>query len=128
MEEEGARVVEAFPGGPAEAAGVRFGEIIAAIDGRPAAGISLEEAAGALRGLPGSDVRLRVRRPGSRREVALRRDARYRPFADFPEGVRTVSAPAPPAPAARPVADPAGCLLVIGAEGLCHYSCRSPSK
>ncbi len=38
------QVVAPLPGGPAEAAGVRPGDVITAVDGTPTAGISLYEA------------------------------------------------------------------------------------
>lgn len=68
-------VVAPTPGGPAEAAGIRPGDAILAIDGRPTADLSLYAAGGLLQGPEGSEVALRVAPAagGSPRDVSLRR-------------------------------------------------------
>jgi carboxyl-terminal processing protease len=53
-----------FPGGPAEAAGLLFGDDIVAIDGEPVTDLPAAEAVGLVRGETGTTVRLTVRRPG----------------------------------------------------------------
>ncbi len=56
-------------GGPAEAAGLRDGDVILEIDGRVAAGLSSDELVGLIRGEAGTSVTLRVRSQG--KEVPL---------------------------------------------------------
>jgi carboxyl-terminal processing protease len=57
-------VVAPAAGGPAEQAGVRAGDVIAAIDGRPTRGMSLYEASELLQGEEGTKVALTLRRGG----------------------------------------------------------------
>jgi carboxyl-terminal processing protease len=61
------RVVDVFPDAPAEAAGVRAGDVITSIDGRPPPLTTPGAVAAALRGAPGSTVRLGL----TRDDVAL---------------------------------------------------------
>ena len=59
---EGRPVVLApIPNSPAEAAGIRAGDIIMAVEGRDTAGINFEELARQLRGLEGTTVSLTIR-------------------------------------------------------------------
>ena len=51
-----AQVVTPAPGGPAERAGLKSGDIIAAIDGKPTNGLSLYDAGDMLQGAEGSEV------------------------------------------------------------------------
>lgn len=55
-------VVTPAAGGPADSAGVKAGDIIAAIDGKPTSGMSLYEASDLLQGDPDSQVRVVVGR------------------------------------------------------------------
>ena len=55
-------VVAPAPGGPADRAGVRAGDVIEAIDGTPTASLSIYEAGELLTGEAGSGVELRLRR------------------------------------------------------------------
>lgn len=57
------RVVSPLDGGPARAAGVLPGDLIAAVDDAPAEDLSLDEIVDRLRGPRGTVVRLRVLRP-----------------------------------------------------------------
>ena len=57
-------IVAPLPGGPAEAAGVRTGDRIIEVNGQPIHGVSVEAAQKALRGTPGSVVRITIERPG----------------------------------------------------------------
>jgi C-terminal processing protease CtpA/Prc len=57
-----AMVVSLIPGGPAETAGVRLGDGIAAVDGKPVASVS--EAVSRLQGAPGSAVQVTLQRSG----------------------------------------------------------------
>jgi carboxyl-terminal processing protease len=62
------RVVDVFPGAPAEAAGLAPGDVITSIDGAPPPATTSAAVAAALRGMPGSIVRLGVARDGAARE------------------------------------------------------------
>ncbi|MDO8407823.1 MAG: S41 family peptidase [bacterium] len=66
-------VVAPLKGTPAEAAGVAAGDIIAAIDGKPTDGISVEAAVSAIRGPAGSVVDLTLIRAGKVVEVKITR-------------------------------------------------------
>jgi carboxyl-terminal processing protease len=57
-------VVAPLPGGPAQAAGIETGDRIVEVNGSPIRGVSVEEAQKALRGEPGTTVRLTIERPG----------------------------------------------------------------
>jgi carboxyl-terminal processing protease len=57
-------VVSPLPNTPASEAGIETGDRIVEIDGRTTKGWTSEEALKALRGVPGSPVRLAVERPG----------------------------------------------------------------
>jgi S1-C subfamily serine protease len=69
----GARIVEVAPGGPAERAGLRRGDLVASVDGKP-----LVDGLGWLLALvgraPGKTLALAVDRPEGRREVSLKLD------------------------------------------------------
>jgi carboxyl-terminal processing protease len=62
------RVVDVFPGSPAEAAGLAPGDAITSIDGAAPPATTPADVAAALRGLPGSTVRLGIARDGAPRE------------------------------------------------------------
>lgn len=57
-------IVAPLPGGAAEAAGVRTGDRIIEVNSQPMHGMSVEAAQKALRGNPGSVVRVTIERPG----------------------------------------------------------------
>jgi carboxyl-terminal processing protease len=50
--------------GPAMRAGLRIGDAVIAVDGMPASGVASSRLAERVRGTPGTNVRLRVERPG----------------------------------------------------------------
>ncbi len=60
----GVMIVRPFSGSPAEAAGLRSGDVIIAVDGRDITELTLDEAVQLIRGPAGSQVRLTVRRQG----------------------------------------------------------------
>jgi hypothetical protein len=69
---DGFEVMDVVPGGPADTAGLRVGDTITAIDGRPAAGLSLPATRVRLKTeAPGSKLRLTVRSGESNRETTL---------------------------------------------------------
>ena len=57
-------VISPIEGSPAWQAGLASGDAIVRVDGKPTAGISVEEAAGLLRGPEGTEVTVTVRREG----------------------------------------------------------------
>ena len=59
-------VMTPIQGTPADRAGIQSGDQIVKINGKSTAGISIEEAVGKLRGEPGTDVIITIRRPGEK--------------------------------------------------------------
>src|SRR5688572_8480014 len=53
-----------FPDSPAEKAGLRVGDMITHVDGKPTLGLSVEVVVGKLRGVAGTDVKITIARPG----------------------------------------------------------------
>jgi carboxyl-terminal processing protease len=62
--EDGITVVAPLPGGPAEAAGIRTGDRIIAVEGVSTRSWTVEDASKAIRGKPGTHVSITVERPG----------------------------------------------------------------
>ena len=72
IDKEGLRLVGVIRGGPAWDAGIKAGELIVAIDGRPIKGLSLDEAANRLQGTEGTAVQITLQRSdGSTRSHQL---------------------------------------------------------
>lgn len=69
----GAVVCYPFPGGGAERAGLRPGDLIVAVDGTTIVGTSLDKVAEMVRGEPDTEVRLTVQRDEAPRDVVVRR-------------------------------------------------------
>jgi carboxyl-terminal processing protease len=67
------RVSQLAAGGPADLAGVQVGDVLEAVDGRPAAALSVVDAAAALRGRVGSQVVLRLDRKGRAQVLTVTR-------------------------------------------------------
>jgi carboxyl-terminal processing protease len=59
-------VMTPIPGTPAERAGIQSGDQILKINSKSTAGITIDEAVGKLRGEPGTDVTINVRRRGEK--------------------------------------------------------------
>jgi hypothetical protein len=73
--ERGFDVVDVVADGPARAAGIAAGDVIVAVDGKPAKSLALSDVRALLRGAPGTKVRLRPernRKPASEVVVVLR--------------------------------------------------------
>lgn len=90
-------VVAPRPGSPAEKAGVKGGDYIKTIDGRHTRGLSLPIGERALRGAPGSVVKLQLLRPGADpidvqvvRERIQQQPAKGRLLAEGPGYVKVV--------------------------------------
>jgi len=76
MEDGTLTVIAPIEGSPAERAGVRAGDKIVEIDGKPTAGMNVYDAVKVLRGEEGTEVTLGIRRPGSTKveRITLKRD------------------------------------------------------
>lgn len=57
-------ITELYQGQPADKAGLKVGDQIVAVDGKDAKGKSIDELNNILRGFPGTEVELTMRRPG----------------------------------------------------------------
>lgn len=64
-------IVAPIEGSPAEAAGLRAGDVILAVDGESTSGWTVDELRARVRGPEGTDVTLRVLHPGEREPVEL---------------------------------------------------------
>ena len=71
VRDSGITVVATLPGTPAEQAGIVTGDRIASIEGKPALGLTADEALKALRGPAGTTVRVVVERPGLTARLAF---------------------------------------------------------
>ena len=62
----GLPVIEsALPGGPAEVAGIKPGDVVTHVNNRSLSGIPVAQAGAMIRGYSGGSVELTVRRPGN---------------------------------------------------------------
>jgi carboxyl-terminal processing protease len=80
----GLRVLNVFEETPAEAAGIRKGDLILAVNGRSIAGVNSEVATSRIKGPAGSEVRLEIFSPGAEdtRTVGVEREHIEVPVAD----------------------------------------------
>jgi carboxyl-terminal processing protease len=74
LEEGGLTVISPLKDSPAQLAGIQAGDIIVAIDGTSAVGITLDEAVTKIRGPRDSQVVLRVLRDGKETDITVTRD------------------------------------------------------
>lgn len=73
MEAAGARVVRVIDDGPAARAGLAANDVVLEIEGQPARGESLADVVNALRGQPGSQVKLLVRTSDGNKALTVTR-------------------------------------------------------
>jgi carboxyl-terminal processing protease len=85
----GLRVARVFAGSPAARAGIRRGDEIVAVNGRPIAGKSSRVTTSLIRGRPGTIVTLTVLSHGHRRQARVRRAQVEAPVVD--SSLRTVA-------------------------------------
>lgn len=71
IKDEKLTVVSPIKGSPAERAGIKAGDVIAAIDGESTAGISLDRAVKKMRGEKGTKVVLEIQREGQEQSFAV---------------------------------------------------------
>ena len=71
LTDAGLTVIAPIPGAPAEAAGIRPGDLILNVDGADISGYTLVEAVNLIRGPGGTDVTLLVRHLGSNENVSV---------------------------------------------------------
>ncbi|MEK9765563.1 MAG: PDZ domain-containing protein, partial [Thalassolituus sp.] len=64
MENGLVRVISPIDDTPAQRAGIRAGDLIVTLDKEPVMGMSLNDAVGRMRGEPGTEISLEVRREG----------------------------------------------------------------
>ncbi len=64
-------VTRVFPGSPAAAAGIRRGDVIVTVDGKPTAGVTADVNAARIQGPAGTLVRLQIRRAGGPRLIEI---------------------------------------------------------
>ncbi|MCB0685469.1 MAG: S41 family peptidase [Saprospiraceae bacterium] len=69
-------IVDPYEGGPAIDAGLQAGDMIIAVEGKDAKGKKTDEVNDVLKGFPGTDVTLTIRRPGEEKDrtVVVKRD------------------------------------------------------
>jgi carboxyl-terminal processing protease len=68
---QGDVIQSVLAGGPAQQAGLRAGDLIVAVDGRPTAGQPLDQVVAEIRGAPGTQVTLDVLEPGRQQPVRV---------------------------------------------------------
>ena len=71
LTDAGLTVIAPIPGAPAEAAGIRAGDLILAVDGASVTGLTLIEAVNLIRGPGGSEVTLLIRHADSDANISI---------------------------------------------------------
>jgi carboxyl-terminal processing protease len=70
----GVRISYVLPGTPAERVGLRVGDVVTAVDGKPTKGLAVDGVSGLLRGKPGTVVSVSVLRTGVASVLSITRD------------------------------------------------------
>jgi carboxyl-terminal processing protease len=71
MENGFVKVISPIDDTPAKRAGVRSGDLIIRLDGKPVKGMSLDDAVNLMRGKPGTDITLTIVREGADKPLAI---------------------------------------------------------
>jgi len=117
-------VLEVFPGSPAQGAGLQVGDKLLKMDNVPLKGLDVDDAAGKIRGTPGSPVVLQVKRGATIQDVALRRAKEIMQFTDFPPGIMISPVSKSGLPSAEcPKKMDGSCNFLEDAGSACFYSC-----
>lgn len=66
-------IVDTIPESPAEEAGIQAGDILKAVDGTDVAGMTTDEAASLMRGLPGTTVEITIERDSMQHTITVAR-------------------------------------------------------
>jgi carboxyl-terminal processing protease len=74
LADKGFALGQVFPGGPAERAGLKVGDVVTSVDGDSSARWTLDRVAQRLRGPAGSNVALAVERGGIPMKVTIQRE------------------------------------------------------
>ena len=69
-------VAQAYKGSPADKAGLQIGDIILAVDGKDVKGLEIQEVSSMLKGTPGTELRLKVRKllTDQEQELTIKRE------------------------------------------------------
>ena len=76
-------IVRTLPGGSSDAAGLKTGDKIVAIDGKATAGMTLGAVVSQLRGAPDSEVQLALERAGNTLALKVRRQSMHKSQQDY---------------------------------------------
>src|SRR4051794_5361546 len=71
---EGLKIDQVYADSPAQRGGLRAGDLIVSVNGRPLAGKSSDQSTGLIKGKAGTSVRLGVKRDGGIRQLTLERE------------------------------------------------------
>jgi carboxyl-terminal processing protease len=71
---QGLKIDRVYPDSPAQRGGLRAGDLIVSVNGRPLAGKSTQQSTGLIQGSAGTSVRLGLRARGAVRQVKLKRE------------------------------------------------------
>ncbi|UCH32952.1 MAG: PDZ domain-containing protein [Armatimonadota bacterium] len=111
-------VLSLEPGGPAAAAGVQSGDVITAVDGRDVSALPIQDLVGLVRGEPGTEVRLALRRKGASSPIRRRVRREALPEIDLRETTPAQARSLMPFPVLQPEWLPRGYRLLTCVAGM----------
>lgn len=82
-DKQGFDIIDVTPGGPAEEAGLKAGDVLTAIDGTTTVGMEISATSSLIRGEEGTAVKLTVDRAGERHEFTVTRKKFQTPVATY---------------------------------------------
>jgi carboxyl-terminal processing protease len=65
-------IIEQYEGSPAQKSGLKVGDVIVAIDGKSAKGKSSEAVTEIIRGFPGTEIEMTIRRPSAEKDQTIK--------------------------------------------------------